>query len=271
MAVSQQLAERMREVSLRAVEEWRGRVEALRVTVPFSGKTVHDIHMDPWAFALAMGVVYAEEGVAGIPVELAWQDVVEARARRLRTWTKKVGQWVEKRVLGDLDTNWMSATPPWLTREEAEAWRAARDRAGALITKIDDEGRARVRELVVAAIGGQWGAERLATELKQAFGTVQRDWARVARTELARAYGEGVLAAGEASYGAEARVARVPERDACERCMDTYTENGRPIIWRVPALRAAGVEGPLHPNCRCGTVVAPPGHVFDAGWNLVRP
>lgn len=177
----------------------------------------------------------------------------------------------------------LAADPaPWLTDREREAWRAARLRAARYVTKIAESSRDQVQDLVARAVEGGWSKATLRRYLEAAFGAKSRDWRRVAVTELQGAYNEGVVVNALDTYGDAARVARVPEADACPHCLRVFLgEDGRPIVWPVKRLLANGSNvgrrarewratmWPVHPNCRCDTVLIPPGTRFNDDWRLV--
>jgi hypothetical protein len=122
---------------------------------------------------------------------------------------------------------------------------------------------------------------KLASELGNATNEWGRNWERIARTELQGAYNEGHLLDAIESYGEEARVARVTETNACSHCLRLYRDGeGNPVIFPVEDLMANGTNvgkrptswvptiWPLHPNCRCDTVVVPPGMVVTVDGGL---
>lgn len=93
----------------------------------------------------------------------------------------------------------------------------------------------------------------------------ERDWARVARTELQRAYNEGVttrLLSQSSSTGMQ--VYRIPSHAACPLCLRLYLRpDGSPRLYALGDLvvnntnagravkDALPVVGPTHPNCVC--------------------
>ena len=162
----------------------------------------------------------------------------------------------------------------------AEVW------SGEDVEEVDAEARARtmriIREETSDAIAEGQTAQKLASRLGNATGRWGRDWERVARTELRGAVSEGAVIHAVRTWGDEARVARVPDADACANCRRlTLDESGRPRIFTVEELLANGSNvgkkadawsvtlWPIHPRCLCDTATLPPGYEFDASWDLV--
>lgn len=199
--------------------------------------------------------------------------------------------------------------PPGLPERFREAWIQARTRAGQYcrglgniaqanaeavvqerwheeaVEEVDPERRARrlreIREATARAIAEGRTPEWLASELGNVTGEWSRNWLRVARTELQNANNEGVAIETYRAFGPLARVARMPEPDACADCKRVFLEDGRPKVWSLDELvangtnvgkpRAAwvGTVFPAHSNCRCLTMTVPPGMRFNDRWQLV--
>ncbi len=130
----------------------------------------------------------------------------------------------------------------------------------------------------------------LAKELKAAF---NRDWKRVAATELHRAKQMGTAQAivnkigpYKHSDGPDSMVRIIPNPDTCVDCADRYLdENGEPRTFRLTEILQAGSNAesgvkhtrengkhvhwkttlpPLHPACGCRLVYAPGGPLQKA-------
>ena len=126
-------------------------------------------------------------------------------------------------------------------------------------------------------------ARRLAGTLADRTKYYSHNWQRIAQTELQGAHNEGRVIAAVEGYGDAARVARVPESNACEYCLDLLTENGAPRVFTVEELTANGVNVgraraewkattfPIHPNCRCDTITVPEGFIVTEDGRLRRP
>jgi hypothetical protein len=278
-------------------KEWE--VEVFRPSIPVvvSGMRVL---LDPWHVAIAMGVIHARDtALPSGALAKGWTELIRGRERRLSGWMGRIGSWINRRVVGrkkevaefvDVE-DWAETArhiptiqrPPWLSPEEARAWLAAKKRAAVYVTGITDKARQRVQDLVTVAVERGWDKDQLTESLERGWVSSSRDWQRVAITELQGAYNEGTVVHGIDLYGQAARVARVPEDGACEKCRELFLgADGRPIIWRVGDLVANGSNvgrkrdkwkatvWPIHPRGRCGTVLVPPGQEFDDAWKLVQ-
>lgn len=155
-----------------------------------------------------------------------------------------------------------------LTEVEANAIEHASHHAGDKLTEISERHRAGVRQLIMTAKKERWTAQQLASKLFDKFGDQNRDWRRVAITELAFATNDAYLSGieeGETVVGMGAE-------NACKHCKqnvigkqftvrkhppseETYTTDMKEV-WvgktnygrRVSEYRACI---PQHPNCRC--------------------
>ena len=112
-------------------------------------------------------------------------------------------------------------------------------------------------------------------------GDYARNWRRIARTELQGVANDGAAIEALRTYGAEARVARIPNADACPDCRRLFLgDDGKPRIFTVAELVGNGVNvgrarrdwvaslWPVHPNCNCTTQSIPPGMRFADDWGL---
>ena len=142
--------------------------------------------------------------------------------------------------------------------------------------KLRQEMQNIIREKVSEAVAKRQSAKKLASELGNATEDWARNWSRIARTELQAAYNEGTVIEAIEIYGNEARVARIPETDACEHCLRLFLdEENLPIIFQAADLLSRGTNVgrrreqwqatmfPIHPWCRCDTQIVPPGLRFD--------
>ena len=142
--------------------------------------------------------------------------------------------------------------------------------------KLRQEMQTVIREKVSQAVVKRQSAKKLASELGNATKDWARDWNRIARTELQATYNEGTVIESIEIFGDEARVARIPESDACEHCLRLFLdEENLPIIFQVADLLSRGTNVgrkrdqwqatmfPIHPWCRCDTQIVPPGLRFD--------
>jgi hypothetical protein len=155
-----------------------------------------------------------------------------------------------------------------LTEREAASVEHAAQSAGDKITEVGERHRAAIRQLVMQAKRERWTAQQLASKLFDTFGEQNRDWRRVAITELAFAHNDAFLAGCEEG----ATVVGMGAVDACKHCRThvigkTYTvthnvpkketyRTDTELVWvgksnykrKVAELRGAI---PVHPNCRC--------------------
>lgn len=155
-----------------------------------------------------------------------------------------------------------------LTPRESEAVKHAVHHAGDKMTEISEKHKAGVRQMVIQAKRERWSAQQLASKLFDKFGDHNRDWRRVAITELAFATNDAYLSGVEEGE----TVVGMGAENACKHCKqyvigkqftvthkvpseDTYHSDmnqvwagksnyGRRVAEYRPAI-------PMHPNCRC--------------------
>lgn len=140
-----------------------------------------------------------------------------------------------------------------------------------------------IRKEVASAWATHKDPKMLASALARATGDFTRDWRRIALTELQAAYNDGVAIDALQRYGKSAKVARLPESRACKDCRRLLLDSaGAPIIWDVQALARNGTNVkrkkvdwvatlfPIHPKCRCGTLVVPPGYTVQSNGILQK-
>lgn len=138
----------------------------------------------------------------------------------------------------------------------------------------------KIRQKVSQAIKEGWSKGRLAQEL-HVVGGWERDWRRVAETELQGAYNDAAILAAVKQQGPGAKVARIPETTACHDCKRLFLQDGKPIIFSVITLVKNGTNvdvpkplwkatiWPVHPRCRCGLVPVPKGFYADRAGNVL--
>jgi hypothetical protein len=155
-----------------------------------------------------------------------------------------------------------------LTPREAEAVKHASHHAGDKITEISARHMAGVRQLVMQAKKERWSASKLAQALFDKFGDHNRDWRRVAITELAFAANDAYLsgcsegdqligmgAVGACKHCEKNIIGKVvtvrrkpPEKPTYKTDMEEVwvgkTNYGNRVAEYVAAI-------PLHPHCRC--------------------
>lgn len=143
-----------------------------------------------------------------------------------------------------------------------------------------------VKKIVPKAMADNTPRYKVIQQLRETSQDWERDWHRVAHTEMwnAKCNGEAQsIASGESplsSKGDETRVYKLPAPNACNMCKKLYLEPGgtKPIVWKLSDLMANGtnyglkqadwkaVVGTIHPNCMCPLSILPDGyHLNDDG------
>lgn len=146
-----------------------------------------------------------------------------------------------------------------------------------------------IRQTVSEAILKKQTRGKLASELYHNLEDWNRDWKRVAHTELwnARLQGEVTsILEGDTIHGVakggDTNVYRRPSPDACQHCKRLYLEADgvTPKIFKLSELIANGdnvgkktidwlpTTHVTHPNCTCPIAVLPDGFGFDKNGNL---
>jgi len=149
-----------------------------------------------------------------------------------------------------------------LQPQEVRAVEHAEMRAGDKIQEISDKHRTGVRQLIIQAQNERWSAHKLAQMLFDKFGEQNRDWRRVAITELAMATNDAFIAG--CAEGTEVWIP--PVVGACEYCQTmlegktfivTTDVSSDPMkyIWVGKSNYGRSTKEwvpcvPLHPNCR---------------------
>lgn len=150
-----------------------------------------------------------------------------------------------------------------LQGQEQEALQYAINRAGEYVASTDQKLLSGIKQLVIQAKQERWSAQELASKLFDRFGEHNRDWRRIAVTELGYAGNNGYL--GTLSEGDTLMIQEAA--DMCPHCerlnvgrVFTFRESGRDAdvdkdIWigknNVGRKTKDWVAcAPLHPNCR---------------------
>lgn len=190
--------------------------------------------------------------------------------------------WIQAKVrAGEYARGLGSVIRQWPNDVEREAWQGE-----AIVTEVDAETRrakrAAIRDLTAQAVTERWTPEKLASELGHKTQEWSRNWTRIARTELQAAHNEGVAITALRADGDGARVARIPESNACADCKRLFLdEDGKPRIFTVAELAANGTNvgkprsewvaslWPIHPNCLCSVQHIPEGMTLNDKGRLV--
>jgi hypothetical protein len=154
-----------------------------------------------------------------------------------------------------------------LTPLESKAVQHASHQAADKLTEVSERHRAGIRQMILQAQRERWEPERLAQSLFDMYGDQNRDWRRVALTELAFAANDAYLSGVEEGE----TVIGMGSTNACKHCKqyvigkqflvthklpkNTY-EHEMKYVWagksnygrRVATYQPAI---PMHPNCRC--------------------
>jgi hypothetical protein len=188
--------------------------------------------------------------------------------------------WIQAKVrAGEYARGLGSVIRQWPNDVEREVWAGE-----SIVTEVDVETRRAkrqaIRDLTAEAVEKRWTPEKLASELGHKTQEWSRNWNRIAATELQNAHNEGVAITALRNDGTEARVARIPESNACADCKRLFLDGeGKPIIWPLTELLANGtnvgkpradwlpVLTAAHPRCRCSVLAVPPGMTLNRkGW-----
>ena len=143
-----------------------------------------------------------------------------------------------------------------------------------------------IKQVIPTAMANGTPRYKVIQQLREMSKDWERDWHRVAHTEMWNAKCTGEVQAmldGESpltSKGADTRVFKRPGPNACIMCKKLYLEKGtnKPKVFKLSELMANGtnyglrqsdwkpVVGTVHPNCMCPLSVLPDGyHLNDAG------
>ena len=147
-----------------------------------------------------------------------------------------------------------------------------------------------IKDVVPEAIRNNTERYKVVQQLRETSGDWERDWYRVAHTEMWNAKCNGEVNAimhGESplsSDGGDTLVFKRPRPDACPACKKAYLEKGtmKPKVFKLSELLANGtnyglkqadwkpVVGTLHPNCMCPLSILPKGFTLDDAGNMIK-
>lgn len=173
-----------------------------------------------------------------------------------------------------------------MTTVEKKAIDFAKDHAGEYITKIGDDmvreirgesartALGAVREEVMSAITKRETTSQLKTRLFSAINNKNKDWERVAATEMQTAIQQGIAQDIHENHGADQLVYKRPAPNACKHCIRLHLEDDgiTPRIFKLSDLEQSNVGrkaadwqavvGPVHPWCQCQLHIVPEGFSF---------
>ena len=154
-----------------------------------------------------------------------------------------------------------------------------------ILQEVDPAKRAEqldiIREETAREMVESKDARALARRLAERTGDYAHNWERIARTELQAAYNDASVIAGVEDYGPDTQIARIHEAGACNECIALFGSSQNPVVFSVQELFENGTNVgkkrrdwkptifPLHPNCRCDTLIVPPGFTIKDG-KMVR-
>lgn len=146
-----------------------------------------------------------------------------------------------------------------------------------------------VKDTIPTALENNTPRYKVIQELREKTGDWERDWHRVAHTEMwdAKLQGEAEAILNNESplsqKGSETKVYKRPAHNACAKCKQLYLEKDgvTPKVFLLHELISFGnnygkkqadwvpTVGTLHPNCMCPINVMPDNTKFDSQGNLV--
>ena len=193
-----------------------------------------------------------------------------------------------------------------LSTQEAEAVQLAKENVGHYIKGIGDKYEQAlhlavsstdqkmrkkqllaVQQTVAMGIEQQQSIAEIAAALAKATKDSQRDWMRVAHTEVHNCIEEGKALALVSAHGGDPLVYKLPQPGACPYCKVLYLKpNGAPRVFKLSDLMANGtnvglkagtpektnlkpVIGAVHPFCRCQLHYLPDNSKFNSKGQLV--
>ena len=251
------------------LERWRTEVEAVypQFTTPRGPQTGSVVFGEPERPSVPVNL--PEHGIRVTDNAPAWMSPVESRAWKMSrahagAYARRLGQ----RLTDDV--------APALEQWDGEE----------IITEADAELRQeqleQIREAVGEAIATHGDSERLAVDLMRRTDDWEHNWERIARTELQAAYNDARVLDAMDAYGPETRIARITESGACAQCEALFNSGGVPVVFPLGDILSNGTNVgkrrrdwlptiyPLHPNCRCDTIVVPPGLIVDSDGRLIK-
>lgn len=145
------------------------------------------------------------------------------------------------------------------------------------------------KDIIPGALENHTPRYKVIQQLREKTGDMERDWHRVAHTEMwdAKLQGEAEAIVNNESplskKGAKTLVYKKPAINACHKCKQLYLEKDgvTPRVFEISELIAFGNNygkkqadwvptlGTLHPNCMCTINVKPEDTEFDSQGNLV--
>lgn len=187
------------------------------------------------------------------PLSEAEQAIVETARRHAGQYVTNLGDRMAADVMADISNLEGGFTPEQIRAIVADETAANRERR---------KGAANLKKRL--------GSDRV--------GTWERDWQRLATSEVNDAIQEGTAVSFEREHD-DPLVSKLPRPDACPDCVRLYLTAGQgsvPRVFRLSELRANGTNvgrkraswvptvGNVHPWCGCQLVRLPPGMEWSA-------
>jgi hypothetical protein len=135
-----------------------------------------------------------------------------------------------------------------------------------------------ISEVLTDAVQNRKSISSIVSDLGHKTGEWDRDWKRIAVTEMQNIYNQGRANTIKSKYGEEALVWKQVFPLACRHCIKLYTTAGvgsEPIVFKLKDLIANGnnigritadwkpIVGATHPHCRCDIRTVFKGQVWD--------
>lgn len=151
----------------------------------------------------------------------------------------------------------------------------------ATVSSAGDALRA-IQDATAQNIAERQTISQLRTTLFHLIDNKQRDWNRIAHTEMHEAIQRGVYASirDNSPRGADQLVFKRPNPDACKYCKGLYLKRDgfTPKIFKMSELAATNmgrraaewvpVIGSTHPWCNCQLEMVPEGYDFETRWTI---
>jgi len=144
-----------------------------------------------------------------------------------------------------------------------------------IVSEVDPEKRAKVLDVIREETARETiesrDARALAGRMANRTQNYAHNWMRIARTELQGAHNDARILNGLDMWGEGVLIARIHESGACPDCIRLFGPTANPRIFEVRELLGNGTNvgkkkrewlptiWPIHPNCRCDTMIVPPG------------
>lgn len=146
-----------------------------------------------------------------------------------------------------------------------------------------------IKQVIPAAMENDTPRYKVIQQLREMTGDMERDWHRVAHSEMfdAKLQGEAeAIMNNESPFSnkkGDTFVFKRPAKNCCNKCRQLYLEADgvTPKVFKLSELMANGTNygkkqadwvatlGILHPNCMCVLNIMPPDTEFDSQGNLV--